>query len=102
MDFFCIPSYLSESFTLSMCHFQKLEKNNFIKVTSENRDLFLILHFLFLGSTPNTLFSTQDRSAPDMLVILEESISPILGFLICDMGLNRPTSAGCEVSEEST
>lgn len=43
-----------------MCHFQKLEKNNFIKVTSENRDLFLILHFLFLGSTPNTLFSTQD------------------------------------------
>lgn len=41
-------------------------------------------------------------SAPDMLVILEESISPILGFLICDMGLNRPTSAGCEVSEEST
>ena len=41
-------------------------------------------------------------SAPDMLVILEESISPVLGVLICDMGLYRPTSPGCEVSEEST
>lgn len=41
--------------------------------------------------------SPSPGSAPNMLVTLEESISLVLRFLVCEMDLNRPASLGYEV-----